>query len=140
MANEATVRNNLRIRKGNLIYSSGNASFRANVSDDKGPTPGYLSVTTAGENVSFSELTTPGLVRIKNLDETNYVEYGIHDGSLFHPVGEILPGEEYIFRLSRNLGEELNVSPGTGSTAVVNTFFLQANGGTCGVIVDAFEA
>lgn len=139
MANEATISSGLNIRKGNLNYQSQPMSFRANVSGTKGPTPGALEVTTSGTNVDFSELTTPALCRIMNLSATYLVEWGIHDGSLFHPVGEVLPGETYVIRLSRNLGEEEDV-PGTGTSAVVNAFFLRAVGGTVNVVVEAFEA
>lgn len=142
MSNEATVRSSLRVRfpDGNLDYSPPVRQFRASVSVERGPTPGYLNITTTGENVLFDELTNPGLCRIKNLDTANYVEFGLHDGGIFHPWGEVLPGEEYVFRFSRNFRQELDVSPGTGSTADVNTFFLRANTAACGVIVDCFEA
>lgn len=140
MANEITVRNSITIRKGNLSYFPRSSAFQEDMSDDKGPTPGFLTISTDGENVTFGELVTPGRVRIQNLDPDNYVEFGIHDGTLFHPLGEVLPGTEVTFRFSRNFGEELNVAPGTGSTAPVNYFFIKANTAPCGVVVDCFEA
>lgn len=139
MANEISILSKLTVRKGNLNYSSSPSSFRADMTGTKGPSPGLLTITTTGENVSFAELDTPGEVWIQNLDATNYVEFGIHDGSLFHPVGEILPGKDARFRLSRNLGEEEDL-PGTGTSAVVNAFYLRANGASCAVRVDAFDS
>lgn len=138
MANEARVTSSLAITNGSQRYTSQPTSFSADVSATGGPSPGSLSVATTGTDVSFSQIIRPGLCRIQNLDPTHYVEWGVHDGALFHPVGEILPGESYIFRLSRNVGEEEDV-PGTGTTAVVNTFFLRANGAACKVLVEAFE-
>lgn len=140
MADEITIRTSIRVRKGNLNYAPPSAIFSEDISDDKGPTPGFLTISTDGENVTFGELVTPGRVQIQNLDDTNYVEFGIHDGTLFHALGEILPGTEVTFRFSRNLGEEATVAPGTGTTAPVNYFFIKANTAPCGVNVFAFEA
>lgn len=142
MANEITVRTTLRVVKsgGNLNYAPSIRSFNEDLASEKGPTPGYLSVSVDGENVLFDELVTPGRVRIQNLDATNYVEYGLHDGTIFHPWGELLPGTEVTFRFSRNFREEANVAPGTGTTGNVNYFYLKANTAACGVIVDCFEA
>lgn len=139
MANEIQVRSSLQVNNGNLRYQSQPTAFTATQNGGaKGPTPGMLSVSTTGTDVDLSQLSTPGVCRIMNLDDTNYIEWGIHDGSLFHPIGEALPGESYVIRFSRNLGEEESV-PGTGTTAVLNAFYLRANTGTCQVLVEAFE-
>ena len=142
MSSEATVRADLRIRfsGGNLDYRSTPGQFTADVSAERGPTPGYLLASIDGTTVLFDQLVNPGLCRIENLDTDNYVEYGLHDGTVFHPWGELLPGENYVFRFSRNFRQEINVAPGTGSTADVNTFFVKANTAACGVIIDCFEA
>lgn len=148
MANEARVGSSLIIRKvsgsATLIdyRSPGPGSFQVTVSGSKGPTPGALTVDVTGEDVGFTELTTPGLCVIKNLSADYHVEWGVHDGSLFHPVGEVLPGEVYVIRLSRNLGEE-HTEPGTGTTGVVNSFYVRCGGtgsNTAVVSVEAFEA
>lgn len=138
MANEAQVRVSLQIRKGLMAYQSSPTSFNADVAGSKGRTPGTITVGTNATNVDLSQLTTPGLVWLQNLDASNYVEWGVHDGLLFHPLGEILPGECYVLRLSRNLGEEEQAT-GTGTTGVVNSLCLRANGAACRVTVDAFE-
>src|SRR5678816_4215564 len=90
------------IRKDNLYYQDQPSAYTATLVGTKGPVPGAISVPTTGVDVDLSQLTTPGLCRIANLDLTNYVEWGIHDGSVFHPVGEVLPGEFCNIRLSRN--------------------------------------
>jgi hypothetical protein len=138
MANEATIQTTLSIRTGSLSYQSQPSSFRADVAGTKGPTPGAIAVAIAGTDVAFSELTTPALCRLQNLDETNFVEYGIWDGIQFYPLGELLPGESYVIRLSRNLTEEYGT--GTGTTgAAANTFRLKADTAACVVLVEAFE-
>lgn len=138
MASEATVVSSLQLTKGNLVYQSQPTSFQADVSGTGGPTPGMLSVPTTGVNVDLSQLSRPGLCRIANISTSGYLEYGIHDGSIFHPLGEVLAGESYILRLSRNIGQEEDV-PGTGSTGVVNALFLRGVGATVKAIVEAFE-
>ena len=136
MANEARIQIGLTIKKGNLNYVLPSTAYTATITTDdpKGPVPGALTVTTAGVDVDFSELVTPGLCKITNLDDTNFVSYGVYDGANFHYLGEMLPGETYVFRISRYLG---GTDPGTSGD---NTFRLQANTASCIVQVEAFEA
>jgi len=126
MADEIRIQSTLTIEKGNLNYSSRPTLFQADVSAaaPTGPSPGSLLAATAGTDVSLTQLTTPGVCRISNLDTDNFVEYGIWDSSTFHELGEILPGEFYVLRLSRNM---------TGLR-------LKANTAACECLVEAFEA
>ncbi len=144
MANEITVRSGLVIRSGNLRYNSPQQAFRADMSGTpKGPTPGALTVTTVGVDVDLSGLTVPGLVEITNLDETNYVEWGVYDPETlaFFPVGEILPGENYVLRLSRNFQEQYyGTGTGTSAGGETNRLHLKAHTASCVVQVLAFEA
>lgn len=139
MADEAQIRSSLQIDIGNLEYRSNPTAFTADVSGSIGPTPGAFSVAVTGTDVNLSELTTPGLARIMNLDTTNYVSYGAWDGSsIFFPLGELLPGESFILRLSRDLGKEFGT--GTGTTgAPNNTFRFKADTAAVICIVEAFE-
>lgn len=145
MANEATVNSSLQVRKVSgstvlLDYQSRPSAFKATVNGTKGPYPGSLSVPTTGKLVYFDQLTTPGLCRLMNCDATNYVEYGIYDpqSGLFYPIGEMLPGETYVLRFSRNLQEQYSGS-GTGTATPENYFYMKANKATCVVLVEAFE-
>lgn len=140
MADEAQVNSSLRIIKGNIEYYSLPRVFSADVTGTKGPTPGVMVASVTGADVDLSELTTPALCRLINLDTTNFVEYGIWDpeGSTFYPLGEIQPGESYIIRLSRYLQEEFGT--GTGTTgADTNRLRLKADTAACNVVVEAFE-
>jgi hypothetical protein len=103
-----------------------------------GPTPGMVNVPTDGVDVVFTELTRPGWLEMYNYDDDNYVEFGLHDGSLFHPLGEIPPQIPIRIVLSRNLGVEMDVV-GTGTSGIVNSLHLRANGAECQVFVGAFE-
>lgn len=117
MANEAAITSNLFILKGNLSYQSLPLNFRGNVSGTKGPVPGAMAISTSGTSISFAELTTAGYCAVTNLSSTNYVEYGAWTGTTFYPIGEILPGESYTIRLSRNVGTTLRFR---ANTAPVN--------------------
>ncbi len=139
MANEFSVRTSLQLKIGNQNYQSQPTSFQATQVGLGGPTPGQITALTTGTDVDLSQLVTPGLCRLMNLDPTNYVEYGIRDpgtGS-FYPLGEIQPGETYVLRFSRNL---LEAFVGTGTTGDVNKFTIRASVASCKVLVEAFEA
>lgn len=140
MADEATIITSLQIKVGNLEYQSRPTAFKATVVGEIGPTPGALIIPTTGKDIYFTELDVPGLCRIHNLDDINYVEYGIFDTitGRFSPLGELLPGENYILRLSRNLGEQATGS-GTGTTGQENYLRFKANGASCTVVIEAFE-
>ena len=140
MSNEAQIRSSLSIVSDNLTYRSQPTAYNADVAGSKGPVPGAIAVSTVGTDVDFSELTTPALCKIQNLDDTNFVEYGIWDpeGSTFYPLGELLPGEFSVLRLSRNLQQEFGT--GTGTTgADTNRLRFRADTATLQVSVEAFE-
>lgn len=145
MANEATIRTTLQIRKsdddGNVIldYQSRPSGFTADVDGSKGPCPGSIAVSVSGTDIDFSQLTTPGLCRIMNQDSTNYVTLGVYepDTDFFYPILEFPPFESYVVRLARFLETE---STGTGTLVGYNSRLqLRANTDTCNVLVEAFE-
>lgn len=134
MANEIAVRTSLQVRKGNLTYQSQPTAFNADLTGSKGPTPGSVTVSPAGTNIDLSQLTElGGLCRLMNLDADNFVEYGVWDGAEFYPLGELLPGETYVLRLSRNL------EFGEVGTAMLNSLRLRANANDVNVLVEAFD-
>lgn len=146
MSGEAQVRASLQILKKTgeveqINYQSKPTVFKADVAGTKGPSPGAVTVTVEGTDVDFGELTTPALCRIQNQDATNFLEYGVWDpeGDTFYPLGEILPGESYVLRLSRYLQQEFGT--GTGTTgAETNRLRLRADTASVNANVEAFEA
>lgn len=154
MSNEIRVHAGLTIQKRNsstnailLEYQSRPSAITVDMDGQKGPTPGAINVSREGTTVTFSELGTPGWVRLMNIDSTYSVEWGIWNPTQteFYPVGELLPGEIAVFRLSPNLREEYS-APGTATgTGVAGSseFRLKADwdSGTTGanVLVEAFE-
>ena len=141
MANEARITNSLQIVAGYTDYQARPTAFTATVTGRKGPTPGAISVAATGTVVSFAELAQPALCRIQNLDTVNYITYGIWDPetSRFYPLGELLPGESYILRLSRFLHEEYGTGTGTVGGPSTNSLKMYANASTAVVLVEAFE-
>lgn len=145
MSGEAQIRSSLQITKKTgaveqINYQGKPTSFNADVAGTKGPVPGAVTATVAGTDVDFSQLTTPTLCRLQNQDATNFVEYGVWDpeGNTFYPLGELLPGETYVLRLSRNLQQEFGT--GTGTTgAETNRLRLKADTASVNVLVEAFE-
>lgn len=127
MADEARVQVSVQVNDTNTnkSYQSDNTAYNEDITTPTGPSPGTVSATTAGVSVTFTGLSTPGLCVLKNMDGTNYVEYGIWDGVTFHELGELPPDNKpQVIKLSRNM---------TG-------FRLKANTATCLVLVEAFEA
>lgn len=144
MSDEATVNSGLNARfpSGKLDYQSRPTTFRADMSTDAGPAPGRVTVSTAGSDVNLSAITTPGLCRMINLDSTNYVQVGLYDPETvkFYPMLEIMPGESYVLRISRDIKEEYGTGAGTGTTgASTNTLRMKAIGGACECLVEIFE-
>jgi hypothetical protein len=139
MADEAIVTSQLVINKGHIVYQSQPGSFTADVSGTNGPTPGAVTATVAGTVVSLAQLANPGLCRVMNIDATNFVTVGVDDGLRFFPLMELLPGESYVFRLSRYLNEEFT-DTGTGTNADANFLMVKANTAACVVVVEAFES
>lgn len=140
MSSEATVVVGLRINKDNLNYDSSSQGFSADILRGFGPTPGCIQVSTDGTDIDLDQLDTPGLCYLCNLDTVNFVEYGIWEPatSRFYPLGELLPGEQSILRLSRNIRQEYE-GTGTGTSAPTNTFRFKANTTSCSVRIEVFD-
>lgn len=120
-------------------FSSRPTSFTATVDDGTGPTPGLIDVPVSGVDVDLTAITYPGgLIRFQNFSTTNYVEVGSWDGAIFRPLFELLPGEFYVMRLARNLGNIYATGTGTSGTDTT-TLRLNANTSMCTCLVEAFN-
>lgn len=148
MANEGQVRNSLTVLKTDgsgktiLDYRSNPTAYTVDVTGSKGPTPGAITVSTAGTDVDLSELTTPGLCRIANVSVLSYMEVGIWDpaaGRLYLMM-ELDPGESNVIKLSRDIQEETGTGdPGTAVLDTDNRLRLKAIGASGVALVEAFE-
>jgi hypothetical protein len=55
---------------------------------------------SAHEAIVLGDVSTPGRIKVENLDATNYVEIGIDVTGTFHPLVRVLPGAVEEFRLT----------------------------------------
>lgn len=129
------------ITKNSLRYNPAPAQFQITMNGQKGVSPGAITVSQAGTDVDFPNLVTPGFAMLKNLDDLNWVEYGIRDPAthVFYPLGKIDPGQEWPIYFSPNLREDY-YNTGTGTTGPINHFHMKAHGGPVNVSVEAFES
>jgi hypothetical protein len=145
MADEVRVQISLQIRKGNLDYQSKPTSFVTDFEGTKGPTPASIAVLEEGTDINLSELAVlGGLCWIQNLDDAEFVTYGIMNNTIgvFFPLGEALPGEVYLLRISRYLGYEFDTTgtgTGTGTAGSDNTLHFRSSAGEVQVRIDAFD-
>jgi hypothetical protein len=148
MTSPATIKSSLQIIDGPLKYTQPTqGTFLSDMTGLAGPTPGQILVSTSHTEPSFTQITAnggvTGLCFLANIDELDYVEYGLYDSSIakFLPVGELWVGEAYVIRLSRFLGRGLTPGVGTGTAGTDLIYFsLKAVGAPTQVIVDAFAA
>ena len=150
MANEATLRISLNIRKRStntaqtlqMDYRSNPTGFQADVAAVGGPSPGEFLAALAGTDLDLTALTNPSLMWVMNMDDTNSVHYGPCDHSTgrFYPVFKLLPGEYFVHRLSEFLGQEEGTVTGTASVDSGDTLRFKGVGGACKIRVDCFEA
>lgn len=122
MANSFSIVSQLKQTNANgqTIYQSLPNSFSANQANANGPSPGMITATTGGVNVSLAQLTVPALCRIMNTDPTNYVTIGTYVGSTFTPFLELQPGESFVLRLSRSILSGSANLRAVGNAASVN--------------------
>lgn len=63
-----------------------------------GGNPGYASIGTSEEDISFGDVT-PGLVIMENLDSANFVKYGPKSGGAMIEFARIAPGGFAVIQL-----------------------------------------
>lgn len=119
MADEITITTGIVVRKGNLVFSQASLSETFDQTGNGGPTPGMMVIGTAEESTAFAELTTEGWLYMRNLDLTNYVQWGFATGVY---GGRMEAGEPAEFRMEPGL-----------------TLYLKANTAACNVLVFGFE-
>lgn len=139
------LRQTIQINKGNLRYFPRSEAILADFETDEpqGETPGGILIPEDGMDIDFAEITNfGGIIHFKNREAAGgpYFTYGKYDPSVskFHPVHDVLPGEEYVARLSRWLLAEF-AGTGTGSSGSNSTFYVKAFGGPCRAYIGAFD-
>lgn len=76
-----------------------------------------VEIGTSEEDIDLSEITTLGWCYMRNLDTTNYVEWGKKDGSgNMQAIGRLEAGEPALFRM--NPGVTLRMKANTAACKV----------------------
>ena len=120
MANEITLDQRLRLANGALFDDNNPGRIQVNQTA-QGKFSVVLSIGTTEESTTFTDITTPGICYLKNLDTTNYVQWGRATGS-------------YVGRLTANdIPACFRLDNGT------TTLFLRANTAACKVLITVYE-
>ena len=99
MADEITVVANISVQKDSFRHQDADPPVRVDMAGDGGGNPGTVTVTTSEAVLAFTGITTLGYCKIKNLDDTNYVDYGPESGGAMVGCLRLNAGESAVFRL-----------------------------------------
>jgi len=114
MANEIKITAALECSNGNFqIPRLGSTQLQVNQNAPGGGVPGMVSAATAGSDITTTGVSTLGWCYVRNLDATNFVEWGPKDTGTFYPIGRLKPGEATVFRLSP--GKTLHIKADTAA-------------------------
>lgn len=116
MANEIRVRAGLFIEGDTLKFRSHPTEFQADLTNEKGPTPGAIAIAESGTDIDLSQLTDPGWAEFHNISAAGIVIHiGSWDGTEFYPVFELAPGEFSVLKVSQFLSRSFGTGTGTGT-------------------------
>jgi len=100
MANEITITQRMSLKKNNFTYSWNPGEYLSvNLSGSPNVDENTKTITTAGTNITLSNVTTPGYVALRNTDTTNFVDIGYDDSGTIRDLIRLKPGEMCMFRL-----------------------------------------
>lgn len=99
MAGEIVIQMSVDVANGNLLVRIPMQRLSIDQTTARGGLPGMQVIGTSHESVAVGDLVSPGWVWLKNLDETNYVQFGVDVSSTFYPLGKLKPGESAVWRL-----------------------------------------
>lgn len=120
MADEISLTHRLQLANGYLLDDNNPGKILV-TQTTKVMFKRVVIVGTAEESLTFTDITTPGICYLMNLDTTNYVQWGISTG--------VYPGRlkaadiPAIFRLDNS----------------ATTLYLKANTASCNVLVTVYD-
>lgn len=110
MANEITLTASVSLTNGNLkkSFAPGTVQITQTTlgADDR-----VVSIGTTEEDLAFGDVATLGFLCVRNLDSTNYVQWGPKSAGVMVAIGRLKPGEYAIIR----------IEPGVTIRAIANT-------------------
>lgn len=121
MANEISAALALSISNGNFVESF-SPSATIDQTNPGGGLPGTITAALAGgTTVSLSDMTSPGLVYMKNLSTLYDVVYG-PDSTGLVDFGKLKPGEWAFFRLEPAVTLIVETSSGVAAEVQIMVF------------------
>lgn len=121
MANE--IKLDIRIAAENGFFKDEFSPGRIQIDQAAiGSSGGVFSIGTSEEAISFTDISTEGWLWMRNLDDTNYVQWGPEDTGAMVVMGRMEAGEPAIFRIDSSV-----------------TLRLQANTAACKVLIKVLE-
>lgn len=124
MAGEMNATLQMTVTNGNFIDQI-NETAVIDQATGAGGAPGLQNVGFAAHEAlaGVGDLTAFGRICIKNLDTTNFINWGVEVAATFYPVGRLLAGEWDWWRLD-----------------LAAALFLQADTGACLVQIRLYDA
>jgi hypothetical protein len=116
MADEITITLRLQCRNGAFTFDKSMTGIQLDQATARGGNPGVVNIGTSEEDVAFGDLTDPAYILIRNLDATNYVEFGMSDAGTMKSIGKIRPGGVALFE--RMTGKTLRMKANTAAVDV----------------------
>lgn len=140
MANEVQVTNSLQVTFPSSAPFRRQWQFTRTLAAYQGPTPGFLTATVTGVQVTLTGLTNPGVAWVQNYSDTYRLLLGIKDTSsgFFEPVIELFPLEAWPIPLARMIGSELTGGSGTGTAGSGGILWAKGVDGSVDFSVEAF--
>ena len=101
MANEISVNLNVRVVNGNMTETIQPGQIQIDQAAVGRAGHAQSIGFAAPEVVDLGDISTNGVMYLRNLDETNYVTYGPQsDAATIEVMGKLKPGEVALFRLA----------------------------------------
>lgn len=120
MADEITLNQRLQLANGDLLDDNNPGRIQITQTTQT-LYKAVISIGTTEETVTYAELTTPGICYMKNLDATNYVQWGVATTVY---TGRLLASDApACFRLDN----------------AATTLYLKANTAACKVLITVYD-
>jgi hypothetical protein len=109
MANEITVVTKLIVVNGNYKEERSVSQYKRDQTTQGGIAQ-VQDVGTTHELLDVGDVGTEGMVHVRNLDSTNYVEIGVDVAATFYPVIKLSPGDPAVFPAGATLYARANTA------------------------------
>lgn len=106
MSNEIKLTVNLKVTNGDYKGSLPMGQLSLDQTT-QGAQSGIQNVGTTAEDLDVGDVSTPGILVMRNLDTTNFVEIGKDVSSSFEKIGRMKPGDPFVMRVAAGVTLQL---------------------------------